>query len=331
MENGAMTHRLMQLAASLLFVLMPGALCAQFAGPNVPMVASGQMPGAVPQDEASGSNIFSASFAVAARYDDSASVSPAGKRSDIDYSFRPNFAVLQTFRRFDYGLSYSPGIDISEHGFFADQFTNMFSGHFTWLLSKHSSFSAQQNYILSTNPFQQFGSQPFATTPGPVVAPNPSVFLTNVRRTASLSQAQYSYQPSQHTTLGLSGNYTLSHFGSTSSSSTNATLLGFRTVSGQAYVSHQVTSRNQLGIQYSGSVLKFQQVNARTTTHSFSVFDEVRLTQNTSLTLYGGPQYALISNQANLNLGFAILEIPIRENNLSWSGGAIFKMTGRRG
>src|SRR5713101_5224981 len=331
MENGAMTHRLMQLAASLLFLLMPGALCAQFAGPNVPMVASGQMPGAVAQDEASGSNIFSASFAVAARYDDSAIVSSAGKRSDIDYSFRPNFAVVQTFRRFDYGLSYSPGIDISEHGFFGDQFTNMFGGHFTWLLSKHSAFSMMQSYILSTDPFQQFGSQPFSTTPGPVVAPNQSVFLPNVRRTASLSQAQYSCQPAQHTTLGLSGNYTLSHYGSTSSSPTNATLLGFQTVSGQAYVSQRITPRNQLGVQYSGSVLKFQQVSARTTTHSLSIFDEVQLTPNTSFTLYAGPQYSLTFNQAVLNAGFAILKIPIRQNTLSWSAGGIYKMTGRRG
>ncbi len=326
-----MAHRFTKIAAGFLFLLMPGTLCAQFTGPNVPMVGSGQMPTAVPRDEASRSNIFSANFEVGARFDDNVIVSSTTKRSDIDYSFRPNFAVLQTFRRFDYGLSYSPGIDISEHGFFADQFTNMFSGHFTWLLSKHSSFSAQQNYILSTNPFQQFGSQPFATTPGPVVAPNQSVFLTNVRRTASFSQAQYSYQPGQHTTLGLSGNYNLSHYGSTSSSPTNATLLGFQVASGQAYIAQQITPRNQIGVQYSGQVLKFRQVNARTTTHSFSIFDQVRLTQNTSFTLYAGPQYSLIFNQAALNVGFAIVEIPIRENTLSWSGGAMFQMTGRHG
>ncbi len=271
-----MAQRFMQVAVGLLFSLMPGALCAQFAGSNIPMVASGQMPTATPGGDASRSNIISARFEVTARFDDNAIVTATTKRSDIGYSFRSNFSVVQTFRRFDYGLTYVPGFDTSEHGFFGDQFTNVFSGHFTWLLSKHSTFSAQQSYILSTDPFQQFGSQPFTTTPGPVVAPNQSVFLTNVRRTASLSQAQYSYRPSQHTTLGLSGNYNLSHFGGTSSSPTNATLLGFQTVSGQAYVSHQITPRNQLGIQYSGSVLKFQQVSARTTTHSFSVFDEVR-------------------------------------------------------
>src|SRR5216684_1053534 len=294
-----MAHRFRQIAAGLLFLLIPSTLCAQFAGPNVPMVASGQRPTAVPGDGAGRSNLFSASFAVAARFDD--------------------------------GLTYDPGFDTSEHGFFGEQFTNVFNGHFTWLLSKHSSFSVQQNYVLSTNPFQQFGSQPFTTAPGPVVAPNPSVFLTNVRRTSNFSQAHYSYQPSQHTTVGLSGNYGLSHFGSTSSSPTNATLLGFQTVSGQAYVFQQITPRNQLGIQYSGSVLKFQQVSARTTTHSLSIFDEVQLTPNTSFTLYAGPQYSMIFNQVALNAGFAILNIPIRQNTLSWSGGAIYKMTGRRG
>ena len=171
-----MSQRITQIAAGLLLLLMPGTLCAQFAGPNVPMVASGQMPSAVPGDEARRSNIFSASFAAGAHYDDNAFGSSKGKRSDIDYYFRPNFAVVQTFRRFDYGLSYSPGIDISQHGFFGDQFTNMFGGHFTWLLSKHSAFSMMQSYILSTDPFQQFGSQPFTTAPGPVVAPNQSDF-----------------------------------------------------------------------------------------------------------------------------------------------------------
>lgn len=330
-----MGNRYLQIAAGVLSLLMPGGLYAQFGGAtqsNIPTLGGGQMPSAAARGDGSRSNLFSARFEAGARFDDNAIVSAGNKRSDIGYSFRPNFALAQTFRRFDYELSYSPGVDISEHGFFGEQFTNIFGGHFTWLLSKHSSFSGQQSYILSTDPFQQFGSQPFTTAPGPLVAPNPSVYLTNTRRTSSLSQAQYSYQLSQHTTVGLSGNYDLSHFGSTtSSSSTIPTLLGFQIASGQAYVAHQATPRNQLGVQYTGQVLKFQAVNARTTTHSFAVFDDIRLTPNTTLTVYGGPQYALIANQVTLNLTFAILQIPIRENSLSWSGGAIYRINVRRG
>src|SRR5260370_28122952 len=39
----------------------------------------------------------------------------------------------------------------------------------------------------------------------------------------------------------------------------------------------------------------------------------------------------MIFNEVALNAGFGILNIPIRQNTLSWSGGAIYKMTGRRG
>jgi len=328
-----MAHRHMQIAAGVLFLLAPSKVRGQFgsAQPNVPAVASGQMPTAIPGAEAGRSNIFSARLDAGARYDDNALLSSIPKRSDIGYSFRSDFSVAQTFRRFDYGLSYSPGVDISENGLFPDQFTNAFGGHFTWLVSKHSAFSAQQNYILSTDPFQQFGSQPFGTAPGPVVAPNQSVFLPSVRRTANFSQVQYSYQPRQHTTVGLSGNYGLNHYGSASSGSTNGTLIGSQAVSGQAYLAQQITPRNQVGLQYSGQVLKFQQVNARTTTHSFSVFDQIRLAPNMNLTLYAGPQYVQIANQVNLSVGFKIVTIPIRENSWSWSAGAIYQITGRRG
>lgn len=328
-----MAHRYMQVTVGFCLLLMPGRVCGQFGStqPNVPVVASGQMPTAIPGAEARRSNIFSARLDAGARYDDNALLSSIPKRSDIGYSFRSDFSVAQTFRRFDYGLNYSPGVDISENGLFPDQFTNVFGGHFTWLVSKHSAFSAQQNYILSTDPFQRFGSQPFGTTPGPVVAPNQSVFLPNVRRTANFSQVQYSYQPRQHTTVGLSGNYGLNHYGNASSASTNGTLIGSQAVSGQAYLAQQVTPRNQVGLQYSGQVLKFQQANARTTTHSFSVFDQIRLAPNMNLTLYAGPQYLQIANQVNLSTGFKIVTIPIRENKWSWSAGAIYQITGRRG
>src|SRR5260370_33770206 len=102
-----MSQRVTQIAAALLLLLMPSTLCAQFAGPNVPMVASGQMPSAVPGNEARRSNIFSASFAAGAHYDDNPFGSSKGKRSDSDYYFNPKFAGVQTFRAFATGLSHT--------------------------------------------------------------------------------------------------------------------------------------------------------------------------------------------------------------------------------
>lgn len=326
-------QRLTYVAIGLALLAIPKSTYAQagsFSQANVPMLGTGQMPTAVPRDDLSPSNIFQMRLAAGARFDDNAVLGSAVRRSDIGYSFMPSLAFIQTLRRLNWGLSYGPGVDISEHRLYADQFTNDFGGHFTWLISKHGVLSAQQNYILSTNPFQQFGSQPFTTTPGPIVAPNQSIFLPNIRRTSSLTQAQYSYQLGAHTTFGMGGSFNLQRYRNTSSSGAIASLISSQIASGQAYISHQFTLRNQLGFQYSGQVLKFQSVNARTTTHSFLIFDELRLTPNSRLSLYAGPEYSLTSNQVELALGFITIVIPVKANTWTWSGGGIYSVTGRR-
>src|SRR5260370_1571983 len=113
-----MSQRIRQIAAGLLLLLMPGTLCAQFAGPNVPMVASGQMPSAVPGNEARRSNIFSASFSAGAHYGDNAFGSLKGERSGFDYHFWPKLARVQTLRGVYYLATYHPGLDATPHCFF---------------------------------------------------------------------------------------------------------------------------------------------------------------------------------------------------------------------
>jgi hypothetical protein len=142
---------------------------------------------------------------------------------------------------------------------------------------------------------------------------------------------QYSYRITARTTFGLNGNFDLDRYKNTSSSLSKASLINSQIASGQAYISRQISARNQLGFQYGVQVLKFQQANARTTAHTFSIFDEIKLAPNQSLTVYGGPQYSLTSNQVVLNGGFFLVTIPVKANTWSWSGGGIYTLTGRRG
>jgi hypothetical protein len=329
MENGAMTHRLMQLAAGLLFLLMPGALCAQFAGPNVPMVASGQMPTAMPGNGISPTNLFTATVRLGATFDDKAILGVSKPRSDIRYDISPSLAFVQTLSRIDWGVSYGPGTDISQHGLFPVQLSQDFGGHFNWAVSKHGTLSAQENYILSTNPFQQFGVQPFTTTPGPIVAPNQTVYLPNFRRTSTLSQVQYNYQLSARTSIGVGGSFNLQRYNGTTNTGEQSTLIGSQAASGQANLAHQFTPRNELSLQYGWQQFKYG--SARTTTHSVFLSDDIKINQSSSIRLYGGPQYSLTSNQVALNLLFAVVEIPIKRNTLSWSAGGVYTLRGPRG
>lgn len=327
-------QRVTQPLLGLLLLAMPANVFGQgggFSQANVPTIGSGQMPTAVPRDDMQPTNVFQLRLAVGARYDDNAVLGSVPKRSDIGYGITPNLAFVQTLRRLDWGVSYGPGVDISQHGFFQDQFTNNFGGHVTWLLSRHSSFSAQENFILSTDPFQQFGTQPYTTTPGPTVAPNQSIFLSNFKRRSSVSQAQYSYQLAAHTTFGMGGAFDLEHYENTAKSGAVTSLINSQVASGQAYISQQITPRDHLGFQYSAQVLKFQQFNALTTTHTFQIFDEFRLSPHSSFTVYGGPEYSLVSNQVQLNFGFFIVTIPIKTNTWTWSAGGIYSVSGRRG
>ena len=324
-------QRLMYVLAGVSFLVAPRMACAQAAEQgNVPVLGTGQMPTAVPSNEFIPTNVFAMTVTAGVRFDDNALIGSVPHRSDLGYSFMPSFAFDQTRPRVSWGVSYGPGVDISQHAFFPDQFTNDFGGHFTWLVSKHSSFSAQQNYILSTDPFQQFGTQAYTTTPGPIVSPNQSIFLPNLRRVSSLSQAQYSYQPTARTTFGIAGNFGLEHFSENSGSSNSSTLINSRNVSAQAYVSHQFSARNQLGVEYAAQVMRFPIGNARTTTHSLLIFDDIKLTSNTKLSVYAGPEYSLTSNQVELGSGFLIVIIPVKANQWTWSGGSIYSWTRRR-
>ena len=320
-------------AAGLLLLLTPWALCAQGIAPgqqNVPMVASGQMPTATPGDGISPTNEFMATIRLGATFDDNAIIGAAKRQSDIRYDISPSVAFVQTLPRLDWGVSYGPGLDISQHHLFPDQLSQDFGGHFTWAISKHGVFSVQQNYILSTNAFQQFGVQPFTTTPGPLVSPNQTVYLPNVRRTSNLSQAQYNYRLSEHTSVGVSGGFGRQHYGTVVTGS-QSTLIGSQAASGQAHVAHQFTPRNQLAVQYGWQQFKYGPANARTTTHTVLLSDDIKINQSSSLTLYGGPQYTMISNQVVLNLLFAIVQIPINRNTWSWSAGGVYTLRGARG
>jgi len=152
-----------------------------------------------------------------------------------------------------------------------------------------------------------------------------------VRRTANLSQVQYSYALGARTTFGMSGAFGSERFRNTSvSGAAKNGLINSQAAYGNVYISHQISRRNQMGFQYAAQVFKFKGVNARTTTHSFLIFDDVKLTPNSTLSLYGGPEYSRISNQVDLALGFVTIVIPVKANLWTWSGGGIYSLSGRR-
>jgi hypothetical protein len=329
-----MTYKMIIRATCGLAILWgPRIVYAQAGGSsqsNVPVIASGQMPTATPSENALPENVLEGVISAGALFDDHAVLGIASQRSDITYSVSPSLSFTQAFPRFTWGLSYGPGMAISQHRLYQDQLTHSFGGHFSWRVSRHGTFSAEQGFSLSTNPFIGFGQPGFAINPGPTVSPNQTIYLPNLRSRSIFSHAMYSYQFGERSMLGFGGNFNSLHDDSTPSNGSTIPLIYSQTAGWEAYISHQTSARNLFGFQYGGQVFKFSQSNARTTTHSFLVFDQINFTPRASLTFYGGPEYSLIANQVQLNLGFLAITIPIKTNEWTAAGGVIYSWTGRR-
>ncbi|MFZ0639630.1 MAG: hypothetical protein WA020_06990 [Candidatus Acidiferrales bacterium] len=313
-------------------LLAPRAVLAQVTqgqggtASNIPVLASGLMPPVTPSDAEAPTNVFEGSLLVGANYDDSAVLNAVPREWDVDYSVQPQISFDETRPRIYWGLLYSPGIQISQRLLYRNLFSQKFGGHFVWQTTPHGSLSAQQYYSVTTNPFEDIGS----TSPGPIIGPNTTIYIPNVKQTWLMSHALYSYQSSAQTTMGVGGSYELQKFDSIPDSGPTTDLIHTQVASAEAFISHRITPRNQLGVQYGLQVIKFPQADARTTTHTFLVFDQMNLSAQTSITLYGGPEYSLTFNQVALNLGFVIITIPVNATGWSEAGGVMYNWTGNR-
>jgi hypothetical protein len=321
---------LTQMAIGLLFLLTPIATMAQTNGTqgptasNIPVFASGVMLPTVPGAEEVPTNVFEGSVNVNTFYDDNVFPNVTPREWDISYAILPEISFTETHPRLEWKLDYSPGVEISQRYFYRDIFSQKLGANFVGLVSPHGTLSGEQYYVVTTNPFA--GTS--ATSPGPIIGPNETIYIPNVRQTWLLSHLMYSYQSSAQTTMGLGATYALQQFDSIPQSGPTTPLIHAQVASGEAFIARQLTPRNQLGFQYGLQVLKFQQTDASTTTHSFLVFDQMNLSSTNSLTIYGGPEYSLTFNQVALSLGFVVISIPVRANEWTGSGGVMYNWTG---
>ncbi|HTM41146.1 MAG TPA: hypothetical protein VL177_09555, partial [Terriglobales bacterium] len=141
----------------------------------------------------------------------------------------------------------------------------------------------------------------------------------SLRRTASFSAAGVSYRLSRHTSLGLTGSYALQNY-SDYGNVWAGPLINNRVVTGNTYLSRQVSRRYVLGVGYRVRRLTFSGYDMPTLTQSLLSFHQFDITANTSFVVYAGPEYARTRSQT-----FAF-----RNASASWSpaAGAIYSWSG---
>lgn len=320
------------MAFGVLFLVAPGAASAQATAgsgvmqSNVPVFASGVMLPTVPGEDELPANLLKGSVTVGANYDDNVFPNVSPRQWDVDYSVRPAISFTETRPRLEWNLDYSPGIEISQQYFFRNIFAQRLGANFIWRATPHGTFSGEQDYLVTTDPFAGVTT----TSPVPTIAPNETIYVPNVRQTWLLTHLLYSYRTSAQTTMGVGGTYSLQWFDTIPKSGPTTALIHAQVASGEAFIARKLTAQNQLGFQYGAQVLRFPAADARTTTHSFLIFDQMNFSDHNVLTLYGGPEYSLTHNEAVLNLGFVVVTLPVNANEWTGSGGVMYNWTGNR-
>ncbi|HKW66264.1 MAG TPA: hypothetical protein VJP04_03175 [Terriglobales bacterium] len=298
-------------------------LAAAAWGQTVPGPMTGAMPAAGFTSAGHLSNFTFLSFSSSTVYDDNFSNSASGHEGGAQQYLAATFGFQQTRRRLKWNLSYRPGVIVAANSLLRNQFNQVFGTTFEAQPTVRWSFKLRQDYSLTTDPFDRLGA-PLQPALNPLDTPNQVTVLPPLRRSASFSGAGVSYRLSRHTTVGLAGSYALQNY-SDYGDVWAGRLINNRAVTGNTYVSRQLSRRYVLGVGYRVRRLTFSGYEMPTVTQSLLSFQQFAVTANSSLVVYAGPEYARTRSRT-----FAVRNAPAFSASWSPAAGAIYTWSGMR-
>jgi hypothetical protein len=274
-------------------------------------------------------NVLFANISAGAVADDNISGSASHPIGGAQYFLAPGLAIQEIRPQLKWNLSYLPTLRFyvpsSAH---PDLLSHAFGGTLRYELTKHLAIGLRQDFIHTSDPFQQLGDVPLQPGIGLLSQPGVALF-GNFTRTQLLSQAQIDYKATKHTSIGVAGDYISLH--SDRSGAQRITgLIDTHDTLGSAYVSRQFTARQAIGMQYNFLDIVFPGRDTRTRTNGVLLFDQIAISPHTSLSIFAGPEYSRIHNQLLVNILGLVIRIP--ESKVHWSaaGGGMLDWRGNR-
>ncbi len=258
-------------------------------------------------------NVVFGTLAASAAVDDDINDSFLHPIGGAQYSLAPYVEIQETHPHLIWDLAYHPLLR-----FFVPQieqpdlFSQAFNGTLQYNFTKRLSVGLRQDFLRTTDPFQQLGEGGIGLLNQPG-----TVDLGAFRRTQLLSQAELDYRSSKHTTVGVDGSFLDNNY-QTPFGDKNS-LIDSRDTLGSAFISHQFTPKNSFGVQYQFLDILFPGQHSHTITNGLLLFDQVAFSQHTTLLVFGGPERSAIHNNTYENLDGFIFTIP--ESSILWSPG----------
>jgi hypothetical protein len=250
-------------------------------------------------------------------YDDNAFPTGARALGDVSYTVAPNIVLDQSRSRMHWSLTYSPGFTFYQKYTTYNQSSQNAGGNFSYRLTPHVTFSAQEGFAKSSGMSNQFAPIEGTGSTGIVQNPNQTIVAPIADTITDTSTARLSYQFSQNGMVGITGNFSELDYPNHSEA---PGLFNSNTTGGGGFYTHRLSGKHYIGATY-----QFQKYLARapnvgdqtTQTHSIVGFYTFYFKPTLSLSFFGGPQH---SETHGLNALPLDSWSPSGGGSLSWQG-----------
>lgn len=257
---------------------------------NMPTAVSGAFYPSAPGDEER-SNYLSAGLVVSASYDDNVLTRQTVQPVEAGiYQIRPTVGIETKTTRTKASLFYSPGFSFFDPTSELNAAGQNAQASFDYRFTPRMSVSAQEVFQQNSTIF----SAPYAISSAALngsgdLGASPILLLPYVDQYSTTTGVHLGYQFSRSSMIGGSGYFSRFNF---SNPSQYTGLYNSNSSGGSGFYTRRVGRSQNIGVEYKYSDTQFDSVSSTTHSQYASLFYTVRLSNNLSLSLKGGPEYS---------------------------------------
>lgn len=211
--------------------------------------------------------------------------------SDVSYSVAPTVAIDERTSRTQWIATYAPGFTVYQRTSSRNEADQNASLDFSYRLSPHVTFKAQDEFQKSSNVFNQpnFGSA--GAVSGGSQVPNFSVIAPIASRLSNSGDSGLTYQYALNGMVGASGTFTNLHYPDPSQV---PGLYDSASQGGSAFYSLRASKVNYLGASYQYQrLVSYPSAGlSETQTHAIMFFYTLSPSAHFSMSFFGGPQHS---------------------------------------
>jgi hypothetical protein len=208
--------------------------------------------------------------------------------SRLQFIVNPSIQLRQTRPTFTWYLGGYAGYSASTSQNAYNSASPSLNAGFTYQISPRWQLHAEDTYLYTVNPFQQYLTY---STPPTYNQPNPTVYVPEATTESNSGSLDLTYKPTAHDSITFTGTESFRRYLHTTYSAYNLFSWG-----GVASYQHAFSAKFSAGGGYSFSALDFGHGQSRSGIQQFQAFASYQLSQHFSVSGYISPEYTATKN-----------------------------------